>query len=96
MVIVSSNLLTSVADYRPTTESLLYRHAAPEENPSTQEEETESALRELCVASEQDISITVPRKFSTLVYKLKKLNLGSLRSFYQKIPQICPTNAKAR
>lgn len=67
-----------------------------EEVPSKRLEDAEGALRELCDESEQDISMTVPRKFSSFVYKLKKLQLGNLRNFYQKIEQICPTNTKAR
>lgn len=67
-----------------------------ETNPSKKEQDAESVLKELCEVSEQDISITVPRKFSAFVYKLKKLQLPSLRTFYQKIDKICPTNTRAR
>lgn len=82
-------------DYRPTTETLLYRHADAEV-PSKSEEDAETELNELCDVSEEDISITVPRKFSAFVYKLKKLQLDSLRTLYQNIDKICPKNTKAR
>ncbi|GBN12727.1 Apolipophorin, partial [Araneus ventricosus] len=84
-------------DYRPTTEPLLYTHAKQEVSSAKIEEETEMVLRELCDAAKVDISISVPRKFSGLVYKMKKLSLRSLKSFYQKIDKICPQNTdKAR
>ncbi|KFM65445.1 Apolipophorin, partial [Stegodyphus mimosarum] len=83
-------------DYRPTQEPLLYRHAKEELNAARIVDESEVALKELCEASKQDISMTVPRKFSAFVYKLKKLPFASLKSFYQKVDSICPENPKAR
>ncbi|XP_054710208.1 apolipophorins-like [Uloborus diversus] len=83
-------------DYRPTTESLLFRHSKQEDDPSKREEQTEQALKDLCEASQQDISITVPKKFSAFVYKLKKLPVESLRSLYQRAERICPENSKSR
>ncbi|CAL1268821.1 unnamed protein product [Larinioides sclopetarius] len=79
-------------DYRPTTESLLYTHAKQEVSSAKIEEETEMALKELCDSAVVDISISVPRKFSGLVYKMKKLSSRSLLSVYLKINKICPDN----
>lgn len=85
------------SDYRPTTEPLLYTHAKQEVSSAKIEEETEMALKDLCEAAKVDISISVPRKFSGLVYKMKKLSSRSLDSFYNKINRICPENSdKAR
>jgi len=83
-------------DYRPTTELLLYSHAKQEVSSAKVEEETEQAMKKLCEASMEDISISVPRKFSTFVYKLKKLSFRSLKAFYQKTETICPGNTRAR
>ncbi|GFQ98349.1 vitellogenin [Trichonephila clavata] len=82
--------------YQTSTETLLYKHFSEEASSAKIEEETEKALKELCDASKTDISISVPRKFSAFVYKLKKLSLKSLKAFYQKSANICPENTKAR
>ncbi|GIY39272.1 apolipophorins [Caerostris extrusa] len=83
-------------DYRPTTEPLLFSHENLEVSSAKIEEETETSLKELCEAAQTDISITVPRKFSAFIYKLKKLNLRSLKAFYQKTDKICSGSTKAR
>ncbi|GFT71844.1 vitellogenin [Nephila pilipes] len=82
--------------YQSSSETLLYKHFLEEASSAKIEEETEKSLKELCDAAKIDISISVPRKFSAFVYKLKKLSSQSLRTLYQKSESICPGNTKAR
>ncbi|XP_042895388.1 uncharacterized protein [Parasteatoda tepidariorum] len=83
-------------DYRPTTEPLLYQHKQPVIDAAKVNQDSETALKELCDASKEDITISVPRKFSAFVYKLKKLSLSALKALHQKTEKICPDNSKAR